>query len=235
MRSYVVAVLGLSLLSFAFAACPNQCSGHGRCGANDLCQCYTQVNTPWGERPMYVGADCSQRTCPLGVSGDNLQSWAEGVGPIALTKEGGSRADLQPSLRAYLSQELMLPAASVTINLKVVTLAHGSAADAGTFVWKYAADSIYSQPIAFTERAASGAFTDNTDVMLYDKPQTLGTYGSNGQTETGIRVWFDNGGRYGDEYTFTVTRATGAHWVKSNDNSLHQAVSSLPLEGAAVN
>ncbi len=220
MRPFVVAIVGLSLLAIAFAACPNQCSGHGRCGANDLCECYTQVNTPWGARPMYVGADCSQRTCPLGVSGDQLQTWSEGVGPIALTKAATGRGDLEPALRAYLSQELMLAAASVTINVRF------TAVDA--FQWKYAADTVYSTPITIADRAAGVPTSDVSDVMLLDPPTALGTYPSNGQTETGIRVWLETAATHdvGDEYTFTVTRATGSHWVKSNDNSMHQAVCS---------
>jgi hypothetical protein len=40
----------------ARASCPNQCSGHGSCAANDICSCYAD----------WQAADCSQRTCPQG-------------------------------------------------------------------------------------------------------------------------------------------------------------------------
>jgi len=37
------------------AHCPNGCSGHGKCGANDICACHQN----------WQGADCSLRTCPF--------------------------------------------------------------------------------------------------------------------------------------------------------------------------
>jgi len=48
------------LLAVAVAYCPNGCSGHGECGANDKCKCYNRIN---GE-PAWTEADCSGRTCP---------------------------------------------------------------------------------------------------------------------------------------------------------------------------
>jgi len=227
MRSAVIVLLA-GLLVAAYASCPNQCSGHGRCGANDKCTCYTQVNTPWGNRYMYTGADCSERTCPLGVAPDAIANYPEIVGPIGLSafdtvNSVANQRSLSgagtSSLHAYLAQELQLPGPDVTFNVLVATYSSGS----GTFQWKYEADTEYSLPIAFTTRSAGAAPTDGTDSMLLDPPQALGTYPGNGQTETGIRIWFDSTSVVvGDVYTVTVSRATGFHWVISNDNTLHQ-------------
>jgi hypothetical protein len=46
----------------AAAYCPNGCSGHGSCGANDKCTCYARVDSTL---PAWTEADCSSRTCPL--------------------------------------------------------------------------------------------------------------------------------------------------------------------------
>lgn len=42
----------------AVAECPNACSGHGTCGAYDMCSCYTG----------YMANDCSERVCPFGLA-----------------------------------------------------------------------------------------------------------------------------------------------------------------------
>ena len=42
----------------AAAECPNACSGHGTCGAFDMCSCYTG----------YMSNDCSERVCPFGLA-----------------------------------------------------------------------------------------------------------------------------------------------------------------------
>ncbi|KAL4116439.1 hypothetical protein PRIC2_011893 [Phytophthora ramorum] len=41
--------------SVVLGACPNKCSGHGRCGLNDVCDCMQN----------WVGGDCSGRQCPF--------------------------------------------------------------------------------------------------------------------------------------------------------------------------
>jgi len=229
-------VIFLGLLALSYASCPNQCSGHGRCGANDKCECYTQQNTPWGNRPMYSGADCSLRTCPLGSAADAIANHFEGIAPIALSKAGAAplhargffdyALDSTTTLKVYLDQELMLPGPSVTINLKFTNTPGGAASGKSYFVWKYSSDSVYSPvQIPITGRVAGAEPSDQTDVMLLHPPQALGTYPTNNQIETGIRVWINSANSLfdGDEYTFTVNRGTGYHWIGSNDNTLHQA------------
>ncbi|KAG3095785.1 hypothetical protein PI124_g15984 [Phytophthora idaei] len=45
----------LATPSFVLGACPNKCSGHGKCGLNDVCQCMQN----------WAGGDCSGRQCPF--------------------------------------------------------------------------------------------------------------------------------------------------------------------------
>jgi hypothetical protein len=61
MRTAAAILLAAGLLAAANAACPNQCSGHGTCGANDLCDCFKQTGTTWRQRVGWTGADCSLR------------------------------------------------------------------------------------------------------------------------------------------------------------------------------
>jgi len=63
-------ILAIAFISFASAACPNACSGHGTCNSLDVCTCYAEsVVDDLSERDfMWTGADCSRMTCPRGVS-----------------------------------------------------------------------------------------------------------------------------------------------------------------------
>jgi|TARA_B100000513_G_scaffold184555_1_gene105187 hypothetical protein len=55
-------VLALALISGASAVCPNACSGHGTCGADDICNCYQN----YGMADEDAG-DCSEMYCPFEV------------------------------------------------------------------------------------------------------------------------------------------------------------------------
>eukprot|EP00937_MAST-01D_sp_MAST-1D-sp2_P003281 g3281.t1 len=51
-------VILLAAVGLVAGECPNACSGHGECGAYDMCSCYQ----------MYQGNDCSERTCYFGIA-----------------------------------------------------------------------------------------------------------------------------------------------------------------------
>ncbi|KAF0689623.1 Aste57867_18954 [Aphanomyces stellatus] len=51
----LLALSAVALLTTTDAACPNKCSGHGTCGANDICTC----------EQNWILADCSGRQCPF--------------------------------------------------------------------------------------------------------------------------------------------------------------------------
>jgi hypothetical protein len=72
MKAFYTLCFLAMLMAAVQAYCPNLCSGHGSCGQDDKCTCYTQKGTSNGNdvvsRAAWTGADCSLRTCPLGTS-----------------------------------------------------------------------------------------------------------------------------------------------------------------------
>merc|ERR1719240_1475329 len=73
----LLAVASLSVTVDAY--CPNGCSGHGSCGNNDKCTCYTR---PDGD-PAWTGHDCSLRTCPKGAAWVAVATSANEAHPLA--------------------------------------------------------------------------------------------------------------------------------------------------------
>lgn len=53
MKGALTFVAMMALVGMASAMCPNSCSGHGTCGANDLCTCFAG----------FTATDCSERKC----------------------------------------------------------------------------------------------------------------------------------------------------------------------------
>lgn len=58
MKTILKALSIAAVLGLAAAECPNACSGHGDCGAFDMCTCWRN----------WQAADCSERTCAFGLA-----------------------------------------------------------------------------------------------------------------------------------------------------------------------
>lgn len=71
--AFLFAVFAALMVS-TYAYCPNLCSGHGTCTAEDKCVCYTQKGTDGGgddtgaKRAGWTGPDCSLYVCPVAPS-----------------------------------------------------------------------------------------------------------------------------------------------------------------------
>jgi len=60
----LIILLLVTIFAAVSAYCPNGCSGHGSCGANDKCTCYARIDG----NPAWTEADCSGRTCPMSMA-----------------------------------------------------------------------------------------------------------------------------------------------------------------------
>jgi hypothetical protein len=241
MRASVSAAILLAMLAAANAACPNQCSGHGRCTANDKCDCYRQSGSPWGQRSGWTGADCSLRTCAVDTAFDTISNVDDTVGPVTVTPITGGGGLGTNDLEVTLAGEFLAPFHATplgtanqqrtlsldnTIILRVARFDTATTPDSGTFQWKWASDSRpqgseYSHEIAFVIGATTVAGDETVDIMLRDPPQYK-VLTSNVAFPTGIRVRFINTPVPGDIYTFQILRLAGTHYLESNDNSFHQ-------------
>lgn len=221
MKLALLCVFGL--LAVASASCPNQCSGHGRCGTNDYCTCYQQTGTTWGARVGWTGADCSLRTCPLARAWDQISTQENTVFPSLYEPAASGVSSLK------VIKDATYNSAQDSIFLVKITEVTEAATDVIKFKWKYDTDDEYSTEITFTyspytayelgnhtgvrvylspEDQISGAVCDEDDDDAYDDlctPRNIGTV-------TDVD----------DKYTITATHNEGIDWVAVDDNTAHQ-------------
>lgn len=75
---YFIHLLLMLWISAVYSICPNSCSGHGMCEEYDICSCYLAVDGSIA----WIGNDCSQRTCPMGVAWIGFVQNANDVHPL---------------------------------------------------------------------------------------------------------------------------------------------------------
>merc|ERR1711871_1751785 len=98
MKTILTVALAVTLLAAsANAECANGCSGHGVCGANDMCSCYRNRQ----------GNDCAHRTCPY--------AFAQTTTPKGDLNLDGDRLDN--------SGKILSEQGSININTKTITFA----------------------------------------------------------------------------------------------------------------
>lgn len=212
------AIVFLAILALAAASCPNQCSGHGRCGDNDKCACYTQSNTPWGQRSGWTGADCSLRTCPLGIAFDAVSNSDDRLGAISYVGDDDGRAR---DLFVELNNDYEL-------NRDVVIYVRVSSVSPLEVQWRFGEDEFFQQPITMPNADVTGLGKDQRD-KAYEIKDHL-----NGDKRTGIVFYFDEtatgyispdsatGSQNHDEWVFTVSHNNMISFRSANDNTLHQ-------------
>merc|ERR1711871_1777119 len=99
MKTILTVTLAVTLLAAsANAECANGCSGHGVCGANDMCSCYRN----------WQGNDCAHRTCPY--------AFAQTTTPQGDLNLDGDRLDN--------SGKILSEQGSININTKTITFAN---------------------------------------------------------------------------------------------------------------
>lgn len=214
----------------ALGSCPNQCSGHGRCGEDDKCICYSSgAGTANPTRSGYFGVDCSLRTCPSGTAYDAISTTSGSLSPITFKPSGAGSVDF---LRAhFVSTERASTGVPMNqrVEVKIMT-ADDSANGYGSFTYKFDHEEYYrpEQKIA--------AFDEQNLAFQLTTPE-----GDN----TGIFVWFDEtknnpGDTWnncvdksepadsciapGDAYFFTLDVNNDLSFDAGNANSAHQQV-----------
>lgn len=217
-------VLLSALLASALAACPNQCSGHGRCGPYDKCICFRQQGLYTPYRYGFKGADCSQRTCPLGRAYDRLSTVRPTVTDMTFAS---ATATSHPKLVTQFVPTSMDPKfQTLRSDMNFVVQVMKSAVTGHTFAWRFDTDDyFYPEQSVEAYTGSANAFplvsstSGATGVFLYWDPIKGGTLSFNdAAAEMAV----------GDSYTFTLSVERNVDPSMPLDtgdsNTLHQLV-----------
>jgi len=198
-----------TLLVAASASCPNQCSGHGTCGTNDKCTCFTQKGTVWDERDGWTGADCSLRTCPLATAWDRISTQSQIVYPYKYTSAASNSTNF---LDAGINDDTAQLAVFTTEtfneardrNFMVRVAKKDTDSREFTFEWKYDTDTYWN---AEMDMAINRTFA-----------QDLGG--------SGVRIYWNDPDNadvtVGDLYEFSANHNEGVDFHSYNVNTAHQ-------------
>lgn len=216
-------LVAAAALMAADASCPNQCSGHGRCGAFDQCICFRSAGTSHPYRYGYTGPDCSQRTCPTSRVYDAITSATPSVSPIQFVSSSGAskeklRVLFSPAAR---TQTFLNYKRDQTVWVRIMTVSTDPN-KIGTFTWKFDEDEYY-QP----EAVIASSQTENSAYALSQ------TTSGGAVVATGLYIYWD--GTYkgsstfseiaaGDVYTFTLSFNDGNTFDAADSNTAHQEV-----------
>jgi hypothetical protein len=222
------AIAAASLIAAAWASCPNQCSGHGRCGDFDRCLCFRQQGLSSPYRFGFTGPDCSLRACPLGKSYDRITSNIPSLSPIVFKKSapaGVSKDKLQATfIPAAQDQSFRDLKRSQKFVVRISTVSQSNS-QYGTFAWRFEEDEYYSSEYAIEN------FMGSTTALELKRDSTVGS--------SGVYVYWDKSKNSqdgatddftltrslispGDAYEFTLEFNEGEAFDSSNSNTAHQ-------------
>jgi len=231
-----VALILAGMMAMAMAACPNQCSGHGSCGDDDKCSCYKQTGTTWRQRVGWSGADCSVRTCPLGIAFDTLQTnrgveitpmkFALGKSFSGSTNTAGSSSFVLAKAVNYQLGE----SKNFQVRISAVVDVNGNnQVDAPNdyiqYQWKLDTHTAYSAPSYFVDPNNGLVCTETSPCQLTN---------NEGVTNTGIYIYTTSAANAlvgatnrleaGNEYSFSYDYQEGRAYEYGQSNLAHQEV-----------
>ena len=184
-------------------------------------------------RPMYQGADCSQRVCPYGDSHEYISDVGQQLLPVlnnADAKYAGNEAfvGFLPAMagsahhvHAFLNNGFLLNR-DLGVDVKVVSVAY--AASELTFQWKLNTEKTFNPQQTLTYSSGTGAYLSRA--TAYHIRPDLGT-GS--PVDSGLYFYFDLTATdftvptlyAGDLYYFNVSFNEGKAIRSNDDNTVH--------------